>query len=219
MKRLMLASILLLSLTLMLTSAPAWAVATVTATSTCKSVSGQTFSVAGSVKITVNFPDYATATITLPKLENVVGAAGETFVFGADGKLSDEILDSFLDITYFGTWKQDGCNIAVDFTYGAEKVVSALAELGIDAEIVPPTTTTAKISTKDGTNSGKLTIKINILAPYEGTLSIQVTFKGIPATAASKDSLARQESFNSDLKYHLEGIYSIILRERTAPKK
>ena len=57
----MLASILLLSLTLMLTSAPAWAVATVTATSTCKSVSGQTFSVAGSVKITVNFPDYATA--------------------------------------------------------------------------------------------------------------------------------------------------------------
>jgi len=226
MKKVMIRSILVLSL-LVLTS-PAWA-------ATCGDVltydyDGYYYAIDGNLKLTVTFTNYVTATITLPKLANFGDFEGFYFYYD-DSSVSDDLLYG-MGIEAIAYWEQSGCNLYMDFGDLADQLVNMVAEYGADygleAEIVGSTSVTAKISSKDDTNSGKISIKINLYSDYvDGSISISLTFKGYPTEAADKKvSLQRgkasmkpaKPSFKPEIKNFLASVFSKLPKKGAVPQ-
>jgi hypothetical protein len=226
MKRMVVSSILLLAVVAL--SGPAWA-----ASASCYVYTADEdfvgYYIDGSLKLSITFTDYVSATITLPKLANVMDLAGEYgygeyFYFFSDGGVGDNLLylvdpDLFY---YIGDWRQSGCNIYMDFSYLADYLVAALGEMGVDAGLGGPVTTTAKISSKDQTNSGKTTIKIYIYSPLEGNLSVTLSFKGYPLEFSldrktTKSLMKGKSSVSPELKSFLSSVFSKLPKKGADP--
>jgi hypothetical protein len=211
-KKMLVSSILFL--TVVTLSNPAGA-ATI---SSCPDLSGGMYLIDGSLKLSVNLTNYVSATITLPKLGNLGDMAGEIFYFFPGGTLGDELLYSYLKLEYFGYWEQSGCNFAVDFTDLANMLIVMANQYGIEAEIAGPTTVTGKISSRDGTNSGKISLKINILSPIEGNLALSMSFKGYPVVYETLQKRGRP-SLKPELQNFFSSVFSMISRKGATPKK
>ena len=190
-----------------------------TPSSSCSDMTGS-YVVDGSVKLPVNFPNYASATITLPKLANLGDLVGEVFYFYGDGTFGDQLLCSAMgfDSCNFAPWEQyNNCTFAIDLSGIASYLLDMLSQYGVDAEVAGSTTVTGKIAS-NGTNSGKFNLKINIDSPVEGNLSLSVSFKGYPV---AYDSLQKKNksSLKPEIKNFLSSVLSMISRKGTALKK
>lgn len=115
------------------------------ASTSCPDLTG-TYRIDGSLKVSVNFPDYVTATITLPKLWSLGFVAGEYFYFDDGGGFSDKLLESYLDIDELGRWVRTGCSFTIELLPLANSLLIMLADNGFKAEIVGSTMLTGKIS-------------------------------------------------------------------------
>jgi hypothetical protein len=181
------------------------------ASTSCPNLTG-TYRIDGNLKISVNFPDYVNATITLPKLWSLGIVAGEHFYFENGGGFSDELLESYLDIDELGRWVQTGCSFTIDLSSLANSLVDMLDENGFKADSVGSTMLTGKISTRDGTNSGKFSLKINVSSPVGGSISISLSFKGIPV-ASDPISQSADSLIDLPIKNFISGIFSILPRK------
>jgi hypothetical protein len=176
---------------------------------TCADMTGD-YIVAGSLKLTVNLTGFVSASITLPKLENLQAVMPEYFHFNSNHTLSDDLLSEIFNGAAFATWSQNGCSFTVNYTDFANTMLALLTESNIDADIVSPTTLTGKISSKDGTNSGTLNLKINLNSPITGSLTVAMKFKGYPADALSA---AKNLSETPGIKNFLSDILSKIRKQ------
>ena len=178
----------------------------------CRDLTGK-YRIDGSLKVSVNFPDIVSATITLPKLMSLGIATGEYFYFNEGGVFTDELLDSYLGTELgLGQWEQNGCNFTIDLPSLANSLLDMLADNDLEAEIVGSTTLTGKISTRDGTNSGKFSLKINVSSPVQGSFSISLSFKGIPV-ASDPISQSADSLIDLQIKNFISGIFSILPRK------
>lgn len=182
----------------------------------CRDLTG-TYRIDGSLKVSVNFPDYVSATITLPKLMTLGIVAGEYFYFYDDHTFSDKLLESYLG-TELGLWEQNGCNFTIDLSNLAESLLELLADNDVTGEIVGSTTLTGKISTRDGTNSGKFSLKINVSSPVQGSLSISLSFKGIPVASDSMPQSGRS-TINPQIKNFISSVFSSLPRKEASLNK
>jgi hypothetical protein len=223
MKKMMISSILFLAIAVL--SSPAWATS-----SSCPDVylydDGYAYSITGSMKLSVTFKDYVSASVTLPNLGNLMELAGgygygENFYFFSDNGIGDDLLYSLDKEAYYyiGEWTQSGCNLYMDFSILAGLLTDMLAAYGVEGEVTGSTKTTAKISSKDGTNSGKVSIGIAFYSPLEGNLSVSLTFKGYPfgsldkkaaqSVKMSKPLVQRNKaSLNPEIKNFLASVFS-----------
>ena len=196
----MVVSILLLAVVTL--SSPAWATPSSTS---CPSVLEYAYwseedgwyysyyNVGGNLKLTVTFNGYITASITLPKLENLTSLGeeeglSEYFVFWPNnvddfsyGGFGDTLLYGLSPDTFgvFGEWEQNGCNLYIDTSSLVYMLVDMMYEMGIEAEPSGSPKITAKVA-KDGTHSGKINIKLNFYSPISGSLSFSMTYKSYP---------------------------------------
>jgi hypothetical protein len=176
----------------------------------CPDLAG-TYRIDGNLKISANFPDYVSANITLPKLMSLGIVAGEYFYFNVGGVFTDKLLDSYLG-TDLGQWEQNGCSFTIDLSDLADSLLDLLADNNLTGEIVGSTTLTGKISTRDGTNSGKFSLKINVSSPVQGTLSISLSFKGIPVASDSMPQSGRS-TINPQIKNFISSVFSSLPRK------
>jgi hypothetical protein len=188
------------------------------ASTSCRDLTG-TYRIDGSLKVSVNFPDYVSATITLPKLWSLGFVAGEYFYFEKDDVtndrvFTDKLLESYLG-TELGTWEQNGCNFTIDLSPLANSLLDMLADNGFDAAIAGSTTLTGKISTRDGTNSGKFSLKIDVSSPVQGTLSISLSFKGIPVASDSMPQSGKSP-IDPKIKNFISSIFSNLPRKEAS---
>lgn len=185
----------------------------------CSDMTGS-YVIDGNLKLSVNFPNYVSATITLPKLANLGDIVGEAFYFYSDGTFGDQLLCSALgyDSCYFAPWEQyNNCTFAIDLSGVASYLLDMLSQYGVEAEVVGSTIVTGKIA-GNRTHSGKFTLKINIYSPMEGNLSLSMSFKGYPVVY---DSLQKKgkASVKPEIKNFFSSVLSMIPRKGTAPKK
>jgi hypothetical protein len=186
------------------------------ASASCPDLTGK-YRIDGSLKVSVNFPDFISATITLPKLMTLAIAAGEYFYFDKGGVFTDELLDSYLG-TELGHWEQNGCNFTINLSDLADSLLDLLADNDLEAEIVGSKTLTGKISTRDGTNSGKFSLKIDVTSPIKGSLSISLTFKGIPV-ASDPIPQNGKSPITPQIKNFISSIFSSLPRKEASLNK
>jgi len=179
----------------------------------CRDLTG-TYRIDGSLKVSVNFPDYVSATITLPKLMSLGIATGEYFYFDKDGIFSDKLLESYLG-TDLGHWEQNGCNFTINLSDLAESLLELLADNKVTGKIAGSPTLTGKISTRDGTNSGKFSLKIDVSSPIQGSLSISLSFKGIPVASDSIPQSGKSP-INPQIKNFISSIFSSLPRKEAS---
>ena len=188
------------------------------ASMSCPDLAGK-YRIEGNLKISVNFPDYISATITLPKLSSLSNnATGEYFYFYGDGVFTDTLMDEYLDAG-LGRWVQNGCSFTIDFLPLAQSFVAMLEDdYDMKGVVVGSTILTGKISTRDGTNSGRFTLKFDVSSPIQGTLSISLSFKGIPVAS---DSMSQGEpsTLNPQIKNFISGIFSSLPRKEASIDK
>lgn len=191
------------------------------ASTSCPDLTG-TYRIDGSLKVSVNFPDYVNATITLPKLMSLGIVAGEYFYFKKDDVTDDRVFTDKLLESYLGTnlghWEQNGCSFTINLSDLADSLLDLLADNDLEAEIVGSTTLTGKISTRDGTNSGKFSLKIDVSSLVAGSISISLSFKGIPV-ASDPISQSADSLINLQIKNFISGIFSILPRKEASPNK
>jgi hypothetical protein len=217
-RKLIVVSILFLSITIV--SNPARAASCTVYQYNEDTGGGYYYSIAGSLKLSVTFNNYLSATITLPNLQNLGTVVSENFYFDNYGYVYDDLLYNYAGGSDLGTYSQSGCNVTIDFTDAADAMVSLLSSLGIAAEVSSSTTATAKISSKDGSNSGKVSININITSPLQGSASVQLTFKGTPYAISSASLPQRgKSSIKPELEKFLKGVFSLLPRKDAAPQK
>ena len=164
--------------------------------------------------MSVSFPDYVTASISLPKLGNLGDVSGEVFYFFDGGYLGDELLYSYLGWDYFAYWEQNGCNFTIDYSEFADYLLQTLYDAGVDAEITGPTTVTGKIAS-NGSNSGKFSININLYSPLEGKLSVSMNFKGYPASSLASLPKGGSPSIKAQVKDFMSKFLSSLPRKGT----
>jgi hypothetical protein len=223
MKKLMIRLTLVLALVALTT--PVWA-------ASCPAVltydgDGYYYAIDGSLKLSVNFPSYVTATITLPKLTNFGDFEG--FYFGSDEYVYDDLLynytydDSTGTGTPIGWYEQNGCTITIYFDDLVGMITTLLVDSGIDVEAVGSTKTTAKMAS-NGTNSGKLSLKFNIYSDIvDGNISISLTFKGYPTEyyyALDKRASVKKDkaSLSPEIKNFLSSVISKLPKKGAAPQ-
>ncbi len=226
MKKTMVGSILFLAVVAL--SNPVWAT-----TSSCYVYTADEdmvgYYIDGNLKLSITFTDYISATITLPKLANVMDLAGEYgygeyFYYFSDGGLGDNLLylmDPEL-FYYIGYWEQSGCNIYIDFSDLAYYVLDALAGMSVEAELGSSPATTAKISSRDGSNSGKITLKFYIYSPLEGNLSVTLSYKGYPFEFSLDRKTAQslmkgKSSVSPEIKNFLSSVFSKLPKKGADP--
>ena len=186
------------------------------ASTSCPDLNG-TYRIDGSLKVSVNFPDYVSATITLPKLMTLGIVAGEHFYFYDDHTFSDKLLESYLG-TELGFWEQNGCNFTIDLSNLADSLIDMLADYNLKGEVVGSTVLTGKISTRDGTNSGRFSLKIDVSSPVKGSLSISLSFKGIPVPSDSVPQSGKSP-INPRIKNFISSIFSSLPRKEASLNK
>jgi hypothetical protein len=178
---------------------------------------GYYYAIDGSLKISANFPNYVTASISLPRLSNFGDFEG--FYFGSDGYLWDDLLYNYTELP-IGYWEQDGCTIYIDFGDLVGTIQTMFEGSGIAVEPVGSTTATAKIAS-DGSNSGKLSLKFNIYSDIvDGGISISLSFKGYPyelsgAYPLNKKASVKKDkaSLNLEIKNFLSSVLSKLPRK------
>ena len=188
------------------------------ASASCPDLTGK-YRIDGSLKVSVNFPDFISATITLPKLTRLSNnATGEYFYFYDDGIFTDTLLDEYLDAG-LGRWVQNGCSFTIDFLSLAQSLVAMLEDdYDMKGVVVGSTILTGKISTRDGTNSGKFSLKIDVSSPIQGTISISLNFKGIPV-ASDSISQSGRSTINPQIKSFISSIFSSLPRKEASLNK
>ena len=190
------------------------------ASASCPDLTGK-YRIDGSLKVSVNFPDFISATITLPKLMTLGIAAEEYFYFKKDGTddrvFTDKLLESYLG-TDLGHWEQNGCNFTINLSDLADSLLDLLADNDLEAEIIGSKTLTGKISTRDGTNSGKFSLKIDVISPIKGSLSISLTFKGIPV-ASDPIPQNGKSPITPQIKNFISSIFSSLPRKEASLNK
>jgi hypothetical protein len=180
------------------------------------------YAIDGNLKLSVNFPSYVTATITLPKLANFGDFEG--FYFYSDNTLYDDLFYTYTEGLPIGTWEQNGCTIYIYFEDLVTMVQGLFVDSGIEVEPVGSTYTTAKISSRDGTNSGKLTLKFNVYSDIvDGNISITLTFKGYPTefyySSDKKASVKKgKASLSPEIKNFLSSALSKLPKKGAAPQ-
>jgi hypothetical protein len=184
------------------------------ASTSCPPLTG-TYRIDGNLKVSINFPDYVSATITLPKLSSLSNkATGEYFYFKDGGIFTDTLLDEYLG-NELGHWEQNGCGFTIDLSDLVDSLIDMLADYDLKGEIVGSTVLTGRISTRDGTNSGKFSLKIDVSSLVAGSISISLSFKGIPVSSdpisQSADSL-----ISLQIKNFISGIFSILPRKEAS---
>jgi hypothetical protein len=100
----------------------------------------------------------------------------------------------------------------------ADSLLDLLADNDLEAEIIGSKTLTGKISTRDGTNSGKFSLKIDVISPIKGSLSISLTFKGIPV-ASDPIPQNGKSPITPQIKNFISSIFSTLPRKEASLNK
>jgi hypothetical protein len=178
------------------------------------SLSDTGWKISGNFTASIKFPNLVELSVKLPKLETYWNSfgAGEMFYFQGDGTFEDLLLsllpmlagNTGIDIPP-PTWSQNGLNFIVDVTDFSNAVADALQSvLGNLATVNPESTKdpsfTGKVDSKGASISGKLAIYYNLSialgsgSPVDGTLSLTMSFKGIPLQSGVTAARAAFES-------------------------
>lgn len=176
-KKIFAISILLLSLVAFSNSA--WAV---------WDLSDTAYSISGSLTVKANFPNLVTATVTLPKVQNL----GEYFIFYSDNTFEGELIGTLFgllggDSYSYPEWYEDSKgNFTVYLDTLVEEFASSLTDLGVDVTYKTPNIT-GKVDSK-GNISGKLNMVLNLgidtsgsdfYTDYiTGSITITTSYKG-----------------------------------------
>ena len=186
----------------------------------------------GNFKTTINFPNYMSLTVTLPKLANFQQfGVSEIFFFDGNGDFEDTLLllggEQGLTVP-LPTWNQKGLNFTVDITEIADAIAESLGDY-VSGEPSKPPVFSGKIASNGLSISGKFTLnyKISIGAetesPINGTLSITFTFKGKPEPDSGSLSLSKAKNGMASrlpvIKNIISDIKSLIPRKGGLPKK
>jgi hypothetical protein len=146
------------------------------------------YAISGAMTIKVDFRNWATLSLTLPKVQNFQ----EYYMFNWDGTFSDALLttalgmseDTSIPLPY---WTQNGSAFVVDFSSMADAIEASLTDMGLSATAQKAPTIVGKID-KTGKISGKLNLGWNVavdaseagLGTLTGVVTITMSFKGTP---------------------------------------
>ncbi len=144
--------------------------------------------ISGSLTVKANFPNLVTATVTLPKVQNL----GEYFIFYSDGTFEGELIGTLFgllggDLYSYPWWEEDSKgNFTVHLDDLVDEFASSLTDLGLDVSYKTPNIT-GKVD-KNGNISGKLNMVLNLgidtsgsdfYTDYiTGSITITTSYKG-----------------------------------------
>jgi hypothetical protein len=178
-----------------------------------------TYAITGAMTIKVDFRNWATLSLTLPKVQNFQ----EYYMFNYDGTFSDMLLTTALGMSEdtsipMPTWTQNGSNFVVDFSSMADAIEASLTDMGLSATAQKAPIIAGKID-KKGNISGKLNLGWNVavdasesgLGMLTGVVTITMSFKGAPTYYTPIGILSQSEQKNAAQQVNLKNIISEIL--------
>jgi hypothetical protein len=146
------------------------------------------YEISGKMTVKIDIRDYATLSVTLPKLDNF----DELFIFYSDGTFMDNLMYNMSDSDYttglyYPTWSQSGINFTVDLSDLAYSIESELGSyVDISGGATKSPVITGKISNNGNSISGKMNLGWNISTyvpdldqTINGSITISMTYKGI----------------------------------------
>jgi hypothetical protein len=177
-----------------------------------------TFLISGAMTIKVDFKNWVTLTVLLPKVQNFQ----EYYMFNYDGTFSDMLLttalgmseDTSIPLPY---WTQNGSAFLVDFSGMADAIEASLTEMGLSADANKNPILAGKID-KKGNISGKLNLGWDVsvdaseagLGTLTGAVTITMSFKGTPTNYTPIGILSQSEQKDA-AQVNLKNIISEIL--------
>lgn len=192
--------------------------------------------VGGNFTAAIKFPNYVELSVKLPKLDTFWNnfGFGEVFAFNGDRTFQGlllslmSMLGSDTEIP-MPTWSQNGANFYINidqFSLALQDTLkTALGDLGtVELTATKPPSFSGKVDSRGTSISGKMAINYNVsielgdmgFPPIDGTLSLTMSFKGLPYyTSSAASARATFDSASSTVwtKANSEGasrVFSII---------
>lgn len=153
----------------------------------CSDLNDSLYNISGSMTVKVTIKDYATLSVTLPKLDKF----HERFWFLHNKTFLDELLftaytgETDIDISY-PTWSQSGTNFTIDLTGMASSIESALGSyIDLNGGATKSPVITGKIAKGGSSISGSMSLGWNILTSVpdfgniSGSITVTMKYKGV----------------------------------------